>query len=42
MYGSDHPYVTSEYNLGNLRGQGLSEDVLKAIEYQNANGLFPA
>lgn len=41
MYGSDHPYVTSEYNLGNLRGQGLSEDVLKAIEYQNAERLIP-
>lgn len=41
MYSSDHPYVTSEYNLGNLRGQGLREDVLKAIEYQNAEQLIP-
>jgi predicted TIM-barrel fold metal-dependent hydrolase len=41
MYGSDFPYVTSEYNLGNLRGDGLSEADLKAIEYQNAERLIP-
>jgi len=42
MYGSDFPYVTSQYNLANLRGNGLSEDDLKAIEYVNAEKLIPA
>ncbi len=41
MYGSDFPYVTSEYNLGNLRGQGISEADVKAIEYLNAEAMMP-
>lgn len=41
MYGSDFPYVTSEYNLANLRGQGLQDDVLSGIEYRNAETLVP-
>ena len=42
MYGSDFPYVTSQYNLANLRSNGLSETELKAIEYGNAEKLIPA
>ncbi len=41
MYGSDYPYVTSEYNLANLRGQGLSDADIKAIEYQNVEKMIP-
>ncbi len=41
MYGSDFPYVTSEYNLANLRGQGISEADVKAIEFQNAEKMIP-
>lgn len=41
MYGSDFPYVTSQYNLANLRGQGLSDGEVKAIEYLNAEKMFP-
>ncbi|HEV2575276.1 amidohydrolase family protein [Methylocella sp. CPCC 101449] len=42
MYGSDFPYVTSEYNLANLRGNGLSDADMTAIEYGNAEKLIPA
>ncbi|MDB5572590.1 MAG: putative metal-dependent hydrolase, TIM-barrel fold [Hyphomicrobiales bacterium] len=41
MYGSDFPYVTNQYNLENLRGIGLSEEDLKAIEYGNAEKMIP-
>ena len=41
MYGSDYPYVTSAYNLDGLRSNGLSDADLKAIEYLNAEKMFP-
>ena len=41
MYGSDFPYVTSEYNLSCLRSAGLSDANLAAIERGNAMKFIP-
>ena len=41
LYGSDFPYVTSAYNLTNLRGNDLGEAELAAIEHGNAERLIP-
>jgi predicted TIM-barrel fold metal-dependent hydrolase len=41
MFGTDYPYVTVTENVGDLLKAGLPPDQLKAIEYENAQRLFP-
>jgi predicted TIM-barrel fold metal-dependent hydrolase len=40
MYGSDFPFVSSQYNLENLRAS-VPDPKLQAIEYQNAERVMP-
>ena len=42
MYGSDFPYVTSAHNLKGLRGAGLKDEDVRAIESGNALRLMPS
>ena len=41
VYGSDYPYVTMNAQLAALRGLGLSDEALAAIERGTAGGLLP-
>jgi 6-methylsalicylate decarboxylase len=41
VFGTDYPYVTTEWNLKALRGAGVSDDMIRAIETENARALVP-
>jgi len=41
MFGTDYPYVTVTENVDDLLKAGLSAADLKAIEFENAQRLFP-
>ena len=41
VFGTDYPYVTTEWNAKALRDAGLPEDQIRAIEVTNALQLIP-
>src|SRR5258706_3681220 len=41
LFGSDHPYVSDEDNLTDLKSCGLSQAQMNAILYENAERLVP-
>ena len=41
VFGTDYPYVTTEWNAKALRDAGLPEDQIRAIEVTNAYQLVP-
>ncbi|HMI95906.1 MAG TPA: amidohydrolase family protein, partial [Micropepsaceae bacterium] len=41
LFGSDHPYVSDEDNLVDLKSCGLSQAQMNAILYENAERLVP-
>jgi predicted TIM-barrel fold metal-dependent hydrolase len=41
LYGSDFPYLTSDFNITRLAKDGFSAERLRGIEGDNARALFP-
>ncbi len=41
MFGTDYPYVTTDWNMKALRRAGISDDMIRAIETENARALVP-
>jgi len=41
VFGTDYPYVTTDWNMRALRRAGLTEGEIAAIETQNAKALVP-
>ena len=41
VFGTDYPYVTTEWNMQALRRAGITEAQIKAIETDNAKALVP-
>ena len=41
VFGTDYPYVTTEWNMKALRRTGLPEETIRAIETRNALELAP-
>ena len=41
VFGTDYPYITTEWNMKALRGAGVGDDMIKAIESENAKALVP-
>jgi predicted TIM-barrel fold metal-dependent hydrolase len=41
VFGTDYPFATAETNAKGLRDYGLNAADLRAIERENALGLFP-
>lgn len=41
VFGTDYPYITTEWNMKALRGAGVSDEMIKSIESENAKVLIP-
>ena len=41
VFGTDYPYITTEWNMKALRGAGISDEMIKGIESENAKTLVP-
>lgn len=41
VFGTDYPYITTEWNMKALRGAGVSDEMIKNIESENAKVLIP-
>ncbi len=41
VFGTDYPYVTTEWNMQALRRAGITDAQIKAIETENAKALVP-
>jgi predicted TIM-barrel fold metal-dependent hydrolase len=41
LFGSDHPYVSDEDNMIDLKSCGLTQAQMNAILYENAERLVP-
>ncbi len=41
VLGTDYPYITTEWNMKALRGAGISDEMIRGIETENAKALIP-
>ena len=41
VFGTDYPYITTDWNMKALRGAGVSDEMIRNIEAENAKALLP-
>ena len=41
VFGTDYPYITTDWNMKALRGAGITDDMIRNIESENAKALVP-
>jgi predicted TIM-barrel fold metal-dependent hydrolase len=41
VFGTDYPYITTDWNLKALRGAGITDEMIRNIETENAKALVP-
>ena len=41
VFGTDYPYITTEWNMKALRSAGISDEMIRGIESENAKALVP-